>query len=346
MAVFECSDFDAHEAMHAFCDEQAGYFGFIAIHSTHRGPAAGGCRLWHYDNSEAAMIDALRLSRGMSYKNAMAGLDLGGGKAVIMRPEDGFDRSGLFTAFGQAVDAVGGRYITAEDVGVSPDDMKIVRTQTAHVGGLNDGAAASGDPSPITADGVFRCMGHASETYLGQSLKGVRVAVQGLGHVGFDLCRRLSDAGATLTVTDINTDLCTRAASEFGAVVCVPEAIYDADVDIYAPCALGATINPKTIKQIKARIIAGAANNQLETPELGRQLRERGIVYCPDFIVNAGGIINIASEISGTYEKDWVKQKLTELVATLSEVLNLADRQNRPSNEVANEIARARIGRG
>lgn len=345
MSIFENVNFDDHESVHAFTDVQSGLKTIIAVHSTHCGPGAGGCRLWTYANSGDAMTDALRLSRGMSYKNAMAGLKLGGGKAVVMRPEGNFDRVALFTAFGRAVEAVGGTYYTAEDVGMSTDDMRVIKAQTDYVAGLDDGDAASGDPSPVTADGVFRSIQLAAREKFDQSLKGLRVSVQGLGHVGYDLCRRLDVAGAQLIVTDIHTPVLEKAESEFGAKVVAPDDIYAVDADIYAPCALGATVNAQTIEQLKVKVIAGAANNQLFIPEMAQELHERGILYCPDYVVNAGGIINIAGEIEGNYSREWVLKKLDGLEETLADVLRIAAEKDCSPAIISDAMAQARIGR-
>ena len=345
MAIFENVDFDDHESVHMFTDPQTGLRAWIGIHSTVCGPACGGIRLWQYDTSASALTDVLRLSRGMSYKNAMAGLNLGGGKAVIMKPEGEFDRAALFAAYGRCIEALGGRYVTAEDVGVTPDDMRVVRTQTKFVAGLDDGEFASGDPSPVTADGVFRSVKLAADKKLNAPLKGMRIAVQGLGHVGFDLCRRLDAVGAKLIVTDINTDVLQKAKSAFGAKIVTPDDIYGVDADIYAPCALGATLNPKTLEQLKVSAIAGAANNQLSVPEMGQNLHDMGILYCPDYVVNGGGIINIAGEIEGNYNKDWVEEKLQGLEQTLGDIIKLSGATNRSTHIIADEMAQARIGR-
>lgn len=345
MSIFENVNFDNHESVHTFTDPESGLRAIIAVHSTHCGPAAGGCRLWTYANSSDAMTDALRLSRGMSYKNAMAGLNLGGGKAVIMRPEGEFDRTALFAAFGRSVEAVGGKYYTAEDVGVSPDDMRVVREQTHYVGGLNDGEFASGDPSPVTADGVFRSIQLGAEKKLNSTLKGLRISVQGLGHVGYDLCRRLDVAGAKLIVTDLNTDVLAQAQSQFGAEIVAPDDIYGVETDIYAPCALGATINPQTVDQLKVGVVAGAANNQLSVPAMGQALHARSILYCPDYVVNGGGIINIAGEIEGNYNREWVEGKLDGLEKTLGDIIDMSARTNRSTDIIADEMAQQRIGR-
>lgn len=347
MAIFEHIDFDDHESVHAFTDPECGLKAFIGIHSTVRGPAAGGARLWTYESSGEALTDVLRLSRGMSYKNAMAGLNLGGGKAVIMRPEGDFDRVKLFTALGKCINDLGGRYYTAEDVGVSPGDMRNVLARTKYVAGLDEGDAASGDPSPVTADGVFRSIQVGYEKKTGsRSLKGVRIAVQGLGHVGFNLCQRLHKAGASLTVTDINTTILKKAETELDAKIVEPNDIYDVAADVFSPCALGAVIHPDTIDRLKCKVIAGAANNQLSVAEMGQDLMARDILYCPDYVVNAGGIINIAGEIEGAYSRDWVDEKLIGIEKALADIIYQSAKVGRPTNAIANEMARERIGRG
>lgn len=342
--MFDHPDFDGHEAVHFFNDPKSGLQAIIAVHHTLRGPGAGGTRLWSYDDPQDAVTDALRLSKAMSYKNAMAGLDLGGGKAVILRPEKKFDRTALFEAYGRAVEAVGGRYITAEDVGVSPDDMRVIKTQTNFVAGLDEGPAASGDPSPVTAEGVFRSIKVAVRHAMGlQSLTGLRVAVQGLGHVGYGLCEHLHGAGAHLIVTDINKAVLDRAKAEFGAMIVEPDAIHAVTADVFAPCALGGAISETSLPEIRASIIAGAANNQLATPEMGEACRQRGILYAPDYVVNAGGIINVAAEVSGSYEPEWVESKLDELEITLKSIFQKAMEQGVSTHQVADEMARARL---
>lgn len=344
MNLFERDPFENHEGVHFFQDEKSGLKAIIALHSTRRGPGAGGTRFWTYPGSAEACDDALRLSRAMSYKNAMADIPFGGGKGVIMRPEGDFDRKALFAAYGRAVDSLGGRYCTAEDVGVSPEDMAVVSTETKFVAGLNQGVAASGDPSPVTADGVFRGLKVAAGAVLGTTdLKGVRVAVQGLGHVGYNLCERLHAVGAKLIVADINEAVISKAEAEIDATRVAPGLIHAADADIYAPCALGGAINSTTIDEIKAKIIGGAANNQLATPDMGVGLKERNILYCPDYVLNGGGIINVAAELSGTYDPSWVDGKLDKLAETLREIFTQSKKNDRPTNEIADEMARVRI---
>lgn len=343
--MFDHPDFNNHEGVHFFSDEKTGLQAIIAVHNTHRGPGAGGTRFWSYPDPADAVTDALRLSKAMSYKNAMASLKLGGGKAVILRPNEAFDREALFQAYGRAIEAVGGKYITAEDVGVSPFDMKVIKTQTNYVAGLDDGPAASGDPSPVTADGVFRGIQVAVRHKFGlESLKGLRVAVQGLGHVGYALCEHLSRAGCHLVVTDINRSVLDRAQKELGALVVEPQDIHKQAVDIYAPCAMGGAISETTLPDIRAGIIAGAANNQLASPLMGESCRQMGILYAPDYVINAGGIINVAAEISGTYDRDWVSDKLEALEKTLKSIFDRAAEKSISTHLVADNMARERLG--
>ncbi|MHA6288309.1 Leu/Phe/Val dehydrogenase [Maricaulis sp. CAU 1757] len=345
MSVFEHASYDNHERILFATDEATGLKAIIGVHSTASGPACGGCRMWTYADSNAALNDVLRLSQGMSYKNIMADLPIGGGKSVIMKPEGDFDRRALFEAFGRAVESLGGLYITAEDVGVSPDDMMAVRASTKHVVGLPEGEDASGDPSPVTAEGVFRGIRVCVEKGLGKSsLEGVKIAVQGAaGHVGAYLCGHLAKAGAELFITDINQAGMEKIRDEHGATIVGLDEIYDQDVDVFAPCALGSVINPETIDRIKAKIIAGAANNQLATRDMGEAILKRGKIYAPDYVLNAGGIINVMGEIAGDFNPEWVKGKLIGLEKTLGEILDQSENEGRPSNIIADEIARARI---
>jgi len=345
MSVFEHASFDNHEKVLFATDPVTGLKAIISVHATVAGPACGGCRFWTYPSSKEALDDALRLSQGMSYKNIMADLPIGGGKSVIMKPEGEFDRQALFEAFGRAVESLGGAYITAEDVGVSPADMMAVHKSTKHVVGLPEGKAASGDPSPITAEGVFRGMKVCIERGLGKSdLSGVRVAIQGAaGHVGTYLCGHLANAGAELVITDINEAGLKELEAKYGAKVVGLDEIYSQDVDVFAPCALGSIINPDTIDRITAKIIAGAANNQLATRDLGAELQKRGKIYAPDYVLNAGGIINVVGEIQGSYDPAWVQGKLAGLENTLAEILDQSESEGCPSNIIADEIARNRI---
>jgi leucine dehydrogenase len=349
MTLFDSPAFEAHEGVHAFSDPRSGLKAIIAVHSTARGPAAGGCRMWNYATSEAALEDALKLSRAMSFKNAVADLELGGGKAVIIGDSRTAKTPALFEAFGRAVEAVGGRYWTAEDVGVSPADLQHARKHTRYVAGLEGHPAASGDPSPVTAEGVFRGIGLAvRHAYGRESLEGLTVAVQGVGHVGAYLCDKLHAAGARLVVADVNAVALAAVAERTGAQVVSPEAIFDVDAEVFAPCALGGAISLETLNRLSARVIAGGANNQLAGHEAGRTLFERGLTYAPDYVINGGGIINVAGEIraldaGAAYDPAWVEAKLARLMETLDEVLRRSASEGRPTHEIANEIARARI---
>lgn len=344
MGVFEHDQFDGHESVHFFSDAGSGLQAIIAVHSTRRGPSAGGVRLWSYPNSAEALRDVLRLSRGMSYKSAVADLPLGGGKAVVLKPSGAFDRVRLFEAFGRAVESLHGRYKTAEDVGVSPDDMRVIARHTRHVAGLTEGEAASGDPSPVTARGVFLGIKACVNLVFGRSsLRDIRVAIQGVGHVGSYLCGLLADAGARLIVADVHEEAARAVAQRFGAQWVEPDAIYDQDAEVFSPNALGGVIAPDTLSRLTCAIIAGGANNQLLTPDMGRKLMERGVLYAPDYVINGGGIINVAAELSGRFDPDWVEEKLQRLIATLDEVLRSARAQGLPTNEVADALARARI---
>ncbi len=345
MSIFESPSFDNHEGVHVLTDAASGLRAVVAVHSTARGPAAGGTRLWTYRDGAAAIEDVLRLSRAMSYKNAMADLPLGGGKAVVLRPAgDDWDRAALFAAYGRAIDGLGGRYFTAEDVGVTPQDMAVVATQTRYVAGLTTGAAASGDPSPVTARGVFKGIRAGVKRALGQDdLKGVRIAVQGVGHVGGSLCDLLAEDGAELVVCDVNAKAVAAVCARTGARSVAAEEIYDQPMDVFAPCALGGAINPDTLDRLSCKVVAGAANNQLATPEMGEALRVRGVLFAPDYVVNAGGIINVAAEISGRYEPSWVEAKLQGLVTTLNQIFDVAEQEDRATNVIADDLARARL---
>lgn len=291
MPVFYARDFDNHENV-VFCsDEKTGLKAIIAIHNTNRGPALGGCRMWNYADEKEAVTDALRLSRGMTYKAALANLNLGGGKAVIIGNSKTDKTPELFRAFGRFVERLGGDYITAEDVGTSVQDMGYINESTSHVVGLDASKpGGSGDPSPLTALGVFQSIKAAVAYKLKEnSLKGLTVAVQGLGHVGHNLCRLLAEAGAKLIITDIDEDTLKTYATQYGAQAVSPGEIYGIQADIFAPCALGAVVNDHTLTQFKCSIITGAANNQLERKEHGEILSRMGILYAPDYVVNAGG---------------------------------------------------------
>ncbi len=342
--MFDKPAFAGHESVHHFFDAKTGLRAIIAVHSTARGPAAGGCRMWNYATADDALVDALRLSEGMSYKNAMADLPLGGGKAVIWGNSKTDKTPELFRALGRAIEMLNGKYWSAEDVGVSVRDMAFAAEETKYVAGLPSGKAASGDPSPVTAKGVFLGIKATALRAFGtDDLNGKHIAVQGVGHVGAYLCGRLAEAGAKLTITDVNPDALATISQATGAKVVAPDDIYDVAADIFSPNALGAIINPNTLPRIKTKMIAGGANNQLATPDMGEKVLERGILYAPDYVINGGGIINVAAEISGTYDPAWVEVKVQRLVQTLGEVLDQAKAENRASNRVADEIARRRI---
>lgn len=342
--MFDHPAFAGHESVHHFFDKASGLRAIIAVHSTARGPAAGGCRMWRYADAASAMTDALRLSEGMSYKNAMADLPLGGGKAVIWGDSHREKSPALFRALGKAVNALQGRYWTAEDVGVSPADMEFAAEETRFVAGLSKGKAASGDPSPVTARGVFLGIkACALRAFGSDDLSGRRVAVQGVGHVGGRVCRLLVEAGAELTVTDVDEAALAEIADATGARRVSPQDIYDVDADIFSPNALGAVINPNTVERLKCRVVAGGANNQLATPDMGEALAARGVLYAPDYVINGGGIINVAAEISGSFDPAWVELKVQRLVQTLGEVLDAAAARNVATNRVADEMARRRI---
>ncbi|MBV36435.1 MAG: amino acid dehydrogenase [Rickettsiales bacterium] len=339
MAVFNLRAYDDHEQI-VFCrDVESGLKAIICVHNTNLGPAVGGCRMWDYNSDEGALIDALRLSRGMTYKNAMAGLKMGGGKSVIIGNSKTMKSEELFRAFGRFVDKLSGKYITAEDVGINPQDMAVVNKETDHVLGLE---GKSGDPSPVTAYGVFTGLRAAVNHRLGRSdLDGLKVSVQGLGHVGYYLCRHLHEQGAKLIVTDINKESVDRVVDEFGATAVDTDEIYHQDVDVYAPCALGATINDNTIPKIRASVIAGAANNQLAEDRHGDILMEKGILYAPDYVINAGGIINVSFEEN--YNRDAALKKVDEIYGTLTEVFDASKAEGRPTNVIADELARKRV---
>lgn len=340
MEVFKLMNEFDHEQVLLTREPAADYYGIIAVHDTTLGPALGGCRFWNYDSEEEAVIDVLRLSMGMTYKAAVAGLNLGGGKSVIIGDPDTTRREMVFRAHGRAVETLKGRYITAEDVGTSVEDMDYVHMETEHVVGI---AGRSGDPSPVTAYGTYRGMkACAHHVYGDDSLKGKVVAVQGVGHVGYYLCENLAAEGARLIVTDIHDDRVARTVEDFGAEAVSPDKIYEVDADIFAPCALGAIINSKTIPKLKVKIIAGAANNQLEKLEDAETVQEREILYAPDYVINAGGLINVYSELAD-WSTDRSKRKAGEIYQTLLEVFELASAENVTTAEAADLIAQRRI---
>ncbi|MGH7600133.1 MAG: Glu/Leu/Phe/Val dehydrogenase dimerization domain-containing protein [bacterium] len=340
MHLFEMMKTMGHEQL-MFChDEAAGYRAIIAIHSTKLGPAVGGARLWPYANDEEALIDALRLSRGMTYKSALAGLPFGGGKAVIIGDSKTVNREKLFRAHGRFVETLGGRYVTAEDVGTSTADMDIVRLETKHVAGL---AARSGDPSPWTAHGVFRAMQAAAQyRWHSDHLAGKTVALQGCGNVGYCLAKELHEVGAKLIVTDISAERVQRVVYEFGATAVKPEAIYHVAAHIFAPCALGAILDDETIPQLQVEIIAGAANNQLREAKHGTALQKRGILYVPDYLANAGGVINGCIEMLN-WEPAQAMKKVNAIYDTALDIFTLAHEQGIATSEAADHLAEQRL---
>jgi len=340
MQLFEMMKTMGHEQAVLCHDEAAGYRAIIAIHSTKLGPAVGGARLWPYANDEEAFIDALRLSRGMTYKSALAGLPFGGGKAVIIGDGKTMNREKLFRAHGRFVETLGGRYITAEDVGTSTADMDLVRLETKHVAGI---AARSGDPSPWTAHGVFRAMQAAAQyRWHSEDLSGKTVALQGCGNVGYCLVKELHAAGAKLMLTDVDAERVQRVVNEFGATAMKPEEIYNARADIFAPCALGAILDNETIPQLQVEIIAGAANNQLRESKHGAALQKRGILYAPDYLANAGGVINGCIEMLN-WEPAQAMKKVDAIYDTALAVFTLAQEQGLATSEAADRLAERRL---
>ena len=325
-----------------FCsDNETGLKAIIAIHDTTLGPALGGTRMWTYDNEIEALNDVLRLSRGMTYKNAISNLALGGGKAVIIGDSKSMKSEALFRRFGRFVDSLAGNYITAEDVGISPSDMVWVSKETKHVVGL---PGKSGDPSPVTAFGTYMGMKACSKlNYGSDSLQGRKILVQGVGHVGEYLVQYLSKEGAEIFISDIHEDTLSRISKEFGATQIDLNDVYDIDMDIYAPCALGGTLNNDTISRLKCQIVAGAANNQLKTEDLhGKALLERGILYAPDFAVNAGGVINCFSEVEGL-SSEWALKKAEGIYDTIFDIVKRSKNENIPSHIIAMQMAQEKI---
>ncbi len=340
MEIFELLAGHDHEQL-VFCHEpSSGYRGLIAVHNTTLGPALGGTRYWHYKSEHEAVIDALRLSRGMTYKAAVAGLALGGGKAVVMADHGTEEREAIFRAHGRFVESLKGRYITAEDVGTSPADMDYIHLETEHVVGLQ---GRSGDPSPVTSYGVYRGVKACAKTVFGSdSLAGKTIAVQGCGHVGYNLCRFLYEEGARLVVTDIDTEKVKRVVEDFRARAVGLDDIYGVQAEIFSPCALGAVINDTTIKQLKVRIVAGGANNQLAEERHGDMLEEKGILYAPDYVINAGGLINVNSELEG-WSAERAERKAGEIYDTLLRLFSLAKEEGLPTYRAADRLAERRI---
>ncbi|MDP4637605.1 MAG: leucine dehydrogenase [Crocinitomicaceae bacterium] len=325
-----------------FCNDHAtGLKAIIAVHNTVLGPALGGTRMWMYDNEMEALNDVLRLSRGMTYKNAISGLKLGGGKAVIIGDSKTQKSEALFRRFGQFVNGLAGKYITAEDVGISPSDMQWVSEETNYVVGL---PGKSGDPSPVTAFGVYMGMKAAAKMQYGSDdLSGKTIAVQGVGHVGEYLVSHLASENAKVFVTDINQEALKRVSEKYGATIVSPDEIYDVKMDIYAPCALGATVNDETLARLSCSVIAGAANNQLKDEKIhGLEVMKRGIIYAPDFAINAGGVINCFSEVEGL-TLEWAHQKAEEIYGTIYNIVKRSQDEGVPTYQIANKMAEERV---
>jgi leucine dehydrogenase len=342
--VFTEVDFDAHEAVNFICDRRSGLRAIVAVHSTYRGPAIGGCRVWHYASDGEALHDALRLSRGMTYKAAMADVPFGGGKAVVLADTSRTKTPLMMQALGEAIQKMGGRYITGEDVGTNCEDMEQMRRATSYVMGLPASQGGSGDPSGNTALGCFEGI----RASLGIALqrddcRGVHVAVQGLGNVGSRLCRLLAAAGARLTVADVDQRRADSCVRELGAKTIDSNRIYDVEAEVFAPCALGAVLNADTVSRLRVRIVAGGANNQLARADCGAQLRDRGILYAPDYVINAGGMIQLAAERTGE-PLPIVDKRVRAVHDTLTGVYRYAQDWGIPTNEAADELALQRLG--
>jgi leucine dehydrogenase len=333
-----------HENLLFFNDKETGLKGIIAVHDTTLGPSLGGCRIWNYQNESDAALDVLRLSRGMTFKSSIIGINLGGGKAVIISNNKDQRTEKYWRKFGETVETLGGKYITAEDVGTSTKEIGYIMQSTKHVAGRPLEAGGYGDPSPFTAHGVFLgLMASAKQAFGSDDLSGKKVAVQGIGHVGKYLVGHLTKAGAKVYITDINQDSLKAVASEYGATVVGTDEIYDLDVDIYAPCALGATINSGTIARLKCAVIAGAANNQLADEQLhGQMLLDRGIIYAPDFLINAGGVVNCYREVKNLTAEETQKY-IDEIYNKTLQIFARAKEENVPTQEAAIRIAKERI---
>lgn len=346
MDVFASPAFDNHEQVIFFFDPASGLKAIVAVHDTTLGPAIGGCRMWPYASEEEALTDVLRLAKGMTYKAAMAKLPFGGGKTVIIGDPRTDKSEALFRALGRAVDSLDGRYYTGEDVGTGPADMDWAGAETPYVLGRSSGS--SGDPSPVTARGVWLGIRAAAKHRLGRAdLNGIRVAVQGLGHVGYNVSRLLAQDGAKLIVADLDPARAERAAEEFGARLVGSDEILTVETEVLAPCALGGVINDDTLPRLACKVVAGAANNQLLEPRHGAALHARGILYAPDYVINAGGLINIAEELcSSGYDRGRALAKVRTIAETLTEVFERATYENAPTSEIADRLAEERVQKG
>ncbi|QOW25508.1 Glu/Leu/Phe/Val dehydrogenase [Lysobacter sp. H23M47] len=341
--IFETLDTSGHEQV-VFChNKDAGLKAIIAIHNTTLGPALGGTRMWPYKSEAEALNDVLRLSRGMTYKNAVAGLNLGGGKAVIIGNPATDKSEMLFRAFGHFVETLGGRYITAEDVGIDVNDMEFVFRETEYVTGVHQVHGGSGDPSPFTAYGTLQgLMASLNKRFGDEEVGKYSYAVQGLGHVGMEFVKLLKERGAKIFVTDINQGLIDKAVNEYGAEAVGLDEIYDVPADVYSPCALGGTINEETLERLKAKVICGSANNQLASDAMGEEVQKRGILYAPDYAVNAGGVMNVSLEIDG-YNRERAMRMMRTIYHNLTRIFEIADRDGIPTYKAADRLGEERI---
>lgn len=341
--IFETMDTSGHEQV-VFChNKDAGLKAIIAIHNTTLGPALGGTRMWPYKSEAEALNDVLRLSRGMTYKNAVAGLNLGGGKAVIIGNPATDKSEALFRSFGQFVETLGGRYITAEDVGIDVNDMEFVFRETEYVTGVHQVHGGSGDPSPFTAYGTLQgLMASLNKRFGDEEVGKYSYAVQGLGHVGMEFVKLLKERGAKIFVTDINQGLIDKAVNEYGAEAVGLDEIYDVPADVYSPCALGGTINEETLQRLKVKIVCGSANNQLANDAMGDEVQKRGILYAPDYAVNAGGVMNVSLEIDG-YNRERAMRMMRTIYHNLSRIFEIADRDGIPTYKAADRLGEERI---
>lgn len=345
MEIFKRMEKYDYEQLVICQDQSSGLKAIIAIHDTTLGPALGGTRMWTYASEEAAIEDALRLARGMTYKNAAAGLNLGGGKTVIIGDPFKDKNEEMFRALGRFIQGLNGRYITAEDVGTTVADMDLIHEETNFVTGISPAYGSSGNPSPVTAYGVYVGMKAAAKEAFGSDrLEGKKIAVQGLGNVAYTLCSYLHKEGANLIVTDINENAIKRVVEEFNAKAVNPSDIYEQDVDIFSPCALGAIINDQTIPKLKAKVIAGSANNQLQDSEHGQMLHELGIVYAPDYVINAGGVINVADELYG-YNRERAMKRVEGIYDSITKIFDISRIDSIPTYLAANRLAEERIAR-
>lgn len=342
MKIFDYLQEDNYEQLMFFQDKDVGLKVIICIHNTVLGPALGGTRFWNYQTEEEAIIDALRLARGMTYKNAAAGLNAGGGKAVIIGDPNKIKSEELFRTYGRFVEGLGGRFITGQDMNITLKDIAFINEETDYVAGVE---GKSGAPAPVTAFGVYRgLLAAVKEVYGNEDLTGKKVAVQGIGAVGFGLCKHLKEAGAELYVTDIVEDNVKRAVDELGAIAVDKDEIYGVDCDIFSPCAMGAIINDYTINDLKCKIVAGSANNQLAEPKHGDLLKEKGILYIPDYVINSGGVINVYEELQG-YNRDRAMARAAAVYDSVARVIEISNRDNIPTYKAADRMAEERIAK-